>query len=105
MSIAEDMKKAGVQWTAADKSPGSRKNGWERVRMLLKAALAERPEEPGLYVFDRCVHWIRTVPSLPRDPRKLEDVDTNAEDHAGDETRYRVMAPKPPSVGFFSMSI
>ena len=103
--IASDMREAGVTWTEADKSPGSRKNGWERVRKLLKAALAERPEEPCLYVFDTCVHWIRTVPSLPRDPRKLEDVDTNAEDHAGDETRYRVMKAPAPTVQFSSLTM
>jgi hypothetical protein len=92
--IAADMAKAGVTWLASDKSPGSRKNGLERVRKMLKAALEPKPEDSCLYVFDTCVHWIRTVPTLPRDPRNLEDVDTKAEDHAYDETRYRLMHPR-----------
>jgi hypothetical protein len=30
------------------------------------------------------------VLALPRDEKDLDDVDTDAEDHAADETRYRV---------------
>lgn len=99
MSIADDMSKHGVTWTEANKGPGSRKNGWELMRARLKAARETRPEEPGLYVFDRCVQFIRTVPVLPRDPRNRDDVDTDAEDHIGDETRYRVLAPARGSWG------
>ena len=105
VSIANDMERAGVRWLPADKGPGSRKVGWERMRRMLKAALAEKPEDPCLYVFETCTHWIRTVPTLPRDPRKLEDVDTTAEDHAGDETRYRLMAAPAPGVSFFTLRI
>lgn len=95
-SIADDMSKHGVTWTEANKSPGSRKNGWEKMRAMLKAAKESRPEEPGLWVFDTCVDgFIRTVPVLPRDARKRDDVDTASEDHTGDETRYKVLAPAP----------
>lgn len=92
--IADDMARAGVRWEKADKSPGSRKNGWERLRKMLKSALAETPEEPALYVFDTCRHFIRTVPVLPRDEKIPDDVDSDAEDHVADETRYRVLMPK-----------
>ncbi len=47
---------------------------------------------PGLYVFDTCRQFIRTVPVLPRDENKPDDVDTAAEEHVADETRYRVLA-------------
>jgi hypothetical protein len=90
-SIAQDMADKGVAWTRADKTPGSRKTGWERVRKYLKSALAWPMEEPGLLVFNTCTDWIRTVPVLPRDKVKTDDVDTKAEDHAGDETRYRIL--------------
>lgn len=89
--IADDMAKLGVRWERADKSPGSRKNGAEKLRELLKAAKEQR-DESGLYVFNTCIHFIRTVPVLVRDPKKPEDVDSKAEDHAYDETRYRVLA-------------
>ncbi len=104
VSIGDDMEKAGVSWTRADKRPGSRKNGWERMRKMLKAALAEPPEEAALYTFDTCVNFIRTVPTLARDQRNLEDVDTQAEDHIADESRYRVMErDRSLHVGSFSI--
>jgi hypothetical protein len=93
VSIADDMAKQGVKWLPADKSPGSRKIGWERIRRYLKAATQFPMEGPGLFVWDTCPHWIRTVPVLPRDPDNMDDVDSDAEDHAGDTTRYRLMAP------------
>ena len=92
-SIAEDMADAGVHWTKADKSPGSRKQGWQRLRRLFSAARGG--EEPGLYVFDSCRHFIRTLPVLPRDARDPDDVDSGAEDHIADETRYRIYAKRP----------
>lgn len=93
MSIAVDMAKEGIRWTAADKSPGSRKNGWEKLRSMLKAALpVERGvrEEPGIFVFTTCRQFLRTVPVLPRCEKDLDDVDTEAEDHIADEVRYRI---------------
>jgi hypothetical protein len=53
-----------------------------------------KPEEPRLFVFDNCRRFICTVPSLPRDDRDIDDVDTDAEDHVGDEARYRVLTLK-----------
>jgi len=93
-SIAETMRKNGVQWEHADKRPGSRKNGWERMRELLSEATKQKPESPGMWIVDTCTHFIRTVPVLPRDERKPDDIDTSAEDHIADETRYRVLAEK-----------
>jgi hypothetical protein len=55
-----------------------------------------------LYVFDTCRDFIRTVPVLQHDPNRAEDLDTEAEDHIADETRYACLsrpltapAPKP----------
>lgn len=111
-TIAADMARVGVRWEEADKRPGSRATGLERLRTMLAACVEMDPvtnlpmvdargmavpkspmEEPGLFVFDTCRHFIRTVPTLPRDPKKLDDVDTNAEDHVYDETRYEIMTP------------
>lgn len=86
----------GVSWIPSDKSPGSRRNGWELMRKMLKAAQPKPGmprEQPGLFVVvEECPQWIRTVLSLPRDEKDMDDVDTAAEDHCGDETRYRVRA-------------
>lgn len=91
VSIAEEMQDVGVYWEVADKSPGSRIQGWERMRSMMKQSLLDRREEPGLFVFETCDHFLRTVPVLPRDDRKIDDVDTEAEDHVADECRYRVL--------------
>ena len=58
--------------------------------------------KPGMYIFNTCKDWIRTVPNLPYDEKKREDVDTDAEDHDYDATRYFLMdhpitaSKKPP---------
>jgi hypothetical protein len=81
-------------FVGADKSPGSRVRRLQALRRRLQAALVERPEEPGLSIFDTCNQFIRTVPVLPRDAKNPEDVDTNAEDHAYDDCCYRLLAVK-----------
>jgi len=83
----------GIQWEAADKSSGSRKQGWQRMRKMMKDAMSPEygpRENPGLFVFDNCEQFLRTIPSLPRSDKDLDDVDSKAEDHIGDESRYRV---------------
>lgn len=91
--LVDNVRYRGVYFDPADKRTGSRKQGWEQVRKMLAAVLPEKPglprEEPGLFVTSECVHFLRTVPSLPRDQEDLDDVDTEAEDHVADETRYR----------------
>ncbi len=91
-SIASEMAGAGVKWRNSNKSPGSRKNGWELMRQRLKSA--KERDDCGLFVFDSCRQFIRTIPVLPRDVEggKPDDVDTHAEDHIADEARYRVLA-------------
>jgi hypothetical protein len=92
--IADDMKAVGIKWRRADKSPGSRVNGLEKVRQFFEASKEHPMEEPGIYAFEHCLHFSRTLPVLPRDEMKQDDVDTDAEEHLYDEVRYRVTAPK-----------
>jgi hypothetical protein len=75
----------------SDKSPGSRKRGWTKVRTLLKDGLKFPLEDPGLFVTEDCKAFIRTVPTLPRDEKDPDDINTNSEDHVIDETRYRIL--------------
>lgn len=90
ISTADEMAERGVHWLRADKSPGSRKQGWQRLRRFLKEAKTFPMEEPGLLIFSNCIQWIRTVPTLPRWERDRDDVDPKAEDHCGDVSRYRL---------------
>lgn len=94
-SPAKIQERHKVRWEKADKSPGSRKRGWQLMRGRLIAGKAERMEEPGLFVFDTCRQFIRTFPVLPRSDRDADDIDTDAEDHIADEARYRCLANKP----------
>lgn len=96
--IADSFLKAGVQWSRANKGPGSRKNGWELMRERFGNALRHPKEKPGLYVFESCTDFVRTVPMMPRSEKNPDDVDTNSEDHTGDETRYRVLEPRRATV-------
>jgi hypothetical protein len=75
----------------ADKRPGSRIKRLAIFRRLLSASGEEPMELPGIFFFDTCVHGaIRTIPTLPRDIRNAEDIDTRAEDHAWDDIGYRI---------------
>ncbi len=92
-SIEKDMSDQGIRWQLADKSPGSRKQGWQQVRKMLKAALPlpnnGTREDPGFWVCDCCTQTQETFPNLARDDKDLDDVDTDEEDHIGDVIRYR----------------
>jgi len=61
--------------------------------------LADLPDgRPGLMVFETCVNWIEDVPALPyAESGNMEDVDSDADDHIYDGTRYALTAinPKP----------
>ena len=47
---------------------------------------------PMFYVFNTCKHFIRTIPLLLYDEHKVEDVDTDGEDHIADMWRYILMS-------------
>ncbi|MHB8511473.1 MAG: hypothetical protein ACYDCC_04780 [Actinomycetota bacterium] len=75
-----------------------RLSGWQRVHSYLANAPAcaihraqGLQECPKLHVFSTCENLIRTLPALPYDLRRVEDVDTKAEDHAADALRYLLM--------------
>ncbi len=90
-SIAERMIAGSggkVQWTRADNTRVGKRGamgGWDAVRARL---VGESPDRPMMVFFDTCTDAIRTLPSLQHDPNRIEDVDTEGEDHAGDDIRY-----------------
>lgn len=84
-SVAQQMGAEGVMFRKGD-------NARIAGKMQLHGRLRFDGEgKPGLYVFDCCKQFIRTVPALPYDKDRVEDVDTAAEDHVYDETRYFLM--------------
>ena len=44
----------------------------------------------GLWISERCRYLLETMPTLPRDELRPEDVDTSAADHGADALRYGV---------------
>lgn len=93
-SIAERMSvETGkrVVWREADNKRVSGKGamgGWDQLRARLKG----EDDRPMIYFFSTCIHTIRTLPLLQHDQNKPEDVDSDGEDHAPDETRYACMS-------------
>lgn len=88
-TVKEVMESVGVFWEESDKSPGSRIVGVKLFRQRLENSLLGEGE--GIYFMRNCEASIQLIPTLPRDDLKIDDVDTDAEDHAWDMTRYRVL--------------
>ena len=92
-SIAETAMRYGVDFTPGD---NNRIAGWMQVHYRLQF------DDNGyarMYVFDNCKAFIRTIPLMMYDEHKVEDLDTDLEDHclSGDtlvltEQGYRPIA-------------
>lgn len=90
-SAADEYSRGGVRLTAGD---NDRMSGKRKVHR----ALANLPDGlPGLVVFDTCKNLIRTLPALPYDETYVEDIDSEAEDHAYDALRYLLSDLAKPS--------
>lgn len=91
-SLAEEYLASGVGLVKAN---NDRKAGLNAVREALHwlelPGTGRLVKRPRLQVFEGCTNLIRTLPSLPYDPHQVEDVDTDAEDHAYDALRYGLM--------------
>lgn len=84
-SIGETMAVHKCSWRRAD---NKRKAGAEKLRQYLSGV----DGVPMIYFLDCCEDTVRTIPVLQHDDRDMEDVDTESEDHAYDETRYAAMS-------------
>ena len=83
------MSRYGVKWTKSDKSKGSRVNGFQLFRDRLESSV--RNEGQGFLFMSNCVASIEIIPTLPRDEKNIDDVDTDSEDHPWDMIRYKVL--------------
>lgn len=87
-SVARMMEKHGVYFEPADNS---------RIAGKMQAHYRMRFDEngyPGMYIFTTCRNTIRTLPALTYNQTvasKVEDVDTDGEDHIYDDIRYMLM--------------
>ena len=73
-SIGRQMK-VDLSFSAAN---NDRINGWQELRGLM----ADREDgKPGLVFFNTCMNTIRTFPSLIHDKTRVEDLNSDGEDH------------------------
>lgn len=79
-SIADLFREAGVRVSPARK--GARVPRFEHLKQLMVNG--------EFFVASRCRMWLATVPSLPRDSRIADDVNTSANDHMLDATSYGI---------------
>lgn len=89
-SIAQLYQDSKVTWMPAN---NDRKAGLDIVHEKLGIA---KDGKPKLQFFSTCTSIIRTLPSLPYDKIKVDDVDTKADDHDYDMLRYALMAFTDP---------
>jgi phage terminase large subunit len=76
------------------KADNNRLSGKRKLdRLLMNTVYGE----PGYVVQKQCKETIRTMPSLPYDKTRIEDVDTKAEDHLFDALKYALSAASGPS--------
>jgi hypothetical protein len=85
-SIADVAEKHQVYF---DKGDHKRIAGW--MQCHYRMAFDENGY-PLFYVFSNCKHFIRTIPLLQYDEHKVEDLDSDGEDHIADEWRYVCMS-------------
>lgn len=86
VSIAETGEKYGIYF---EKGDHKRIPGWLQMHYRLSF---DEYGYPKMYIFNTCKDFIRTIPLLVYDEKKIEDLNTEGEDHIADETRYFCMS-------------
>jgi hypothetical protein len=85
------MEDEGVDWERADKTPHSRRRGWEMMRSYLQNAFPEPDgtrDKPGFFICSNCEYALDLIPPMPRAPDDPDDVPKSYEDHICDMVRY-----------------
>jgi hypothetical protein len=90
-SLATMFAREGVSWMPAN---NDRMAGLAAVHEFLSI---QKDGWPKLIIFNTCTSLILTLPALPYDKIKVDDVDTHADDHDYDALRYGLMAFVTPA--------
>lgn len=93
VKLRRGAKKEGIslRWSPAD---NTRITGWDTMKEFMEQSLKDRAESPGMWIMDNCTQFIRSVPVLQVSDKDPDDLDTEAEDHIADESRYFCMDAK-----------
>ena len=95
-SVERDELNSGLTPPALIRGNNDRLNGWLEVHEWLKPFEKESKITTNFQSLSTCTEFNRTFPALIHDEKRPEDVDTDLEDHCGDEFRYGIMSrPKP----------
>ena len=93
ISAAEEAEKFQLWF---DPGINDRIPGWMQMRERMKF---DADGKAMFYIFNTCKDAIRTIPLMMFDEHKMEDLDSDLEDHACDEMRYFcMMRPVAPRV-------
>jgi hypothetical protein len=87
LRFADEFARCAVHFIPTQKR--DRAAGWEKMRRML--ADAEKVDVPGLYITRTASYFWSTVPHLPRDQKRIEDVDSSGADHGADACRYGLL--------------
>lgn len=106
-SVAQQYRAVGL---ICRKAMNARVAGWSQTREHLRPQVPMPAPDgdgelviPRLRVFPGCENLIRTLPLMLHDKNKVEDLDTDLEDHAVDALRYALMSrPRAPKVADLS---
>lgn len=88
-SGAETIQNVFRSWCSVIKGDNERLTGWGRMRILFTPGPSG---EPRMTYSPNCKNAVRTIPTLVHDETKVEDLDSDGEDHAADSSRYGVMS-------------
>jgi len=88
-NIASIFQRAGITFQPANNDRLAGKNVIHEMLAVAADGL------PKMQVFSNCVNTIRTIPALPLDQNRPEDIDTRAEDHIYDTWRYGLINQRP----------
>lgn len=85
-TIAESFARNNIMFIPAS---NRRVDGWNLMHQYL---FWDEKTLPKILYFSNCGDSIRTIPALVHDSIKVEDIDTDGEDHAADVDRYFLMS-------------
>lgn len=85
-SMADQFKSNGVHLKPAGKG----RRNWEPMKTALANAGTSQTQ-PGLFFTPRADYALQTIPFIPRDPKRIDDVSSGSFDHACDALRYSLI--------------
>ena len=91
-TLSDTLKQLTGRLWRLEKGNNNRVQGWNVMREYMQPFVRNGEKLARLQVFSTCQHLTRTLPALVYSKRKVEDCDSDGEDHAPDALRYGIMS-------------